>query len=517
MNYIAKNIYFVTNNMPRSHGGRTKSMLQRARLLTSVLSNNVYILTTRYNNDYWIIWDDFQRRKLINNKVHCINLYHDLMLNRYSKGNNNIINELISFKFFKENTFVNILDIIQNAFNMSSEIISEEFIIDGFSVKLQYRDSLLDAEEKRLYSIRVIDNISLDINIEFFLDHNNNLIRTCRYNENGLLVSERFVDRVGTEYFNKRYEYQDGKRKMIDMLYYNGIYNKGDTKVFKSYRQLYAFWFKNVMSSNSFVICDVRNYDRALTDVRSRSRGMYLTCLFHSNHQSSSAYKYIIDNHDKLDKIITLTERQYEDLKNIIPSKKMSVVPHSIEIPNLINANERRNFVVLSRLAKSKQIDHIFHAFQQVVIKDPNVILDLYGDGDQEEELKELAINLNIDDNVIFHGKTETPFEVFQQSKCSIVASKFEGFALTIEESLANGCPVVSYDLKYGPSDMIQHGINGFLVEEGDIEGLANKLKLIASNKISFDEKSIQASMKNFTHDKFIENWLGLFEESVSF
>lgn len=515
MNYIAKDIYFVTNNMPRSHGGRTKSMLQRAKILNSKLSNNIYILTTRYNNDYWIIWNDFQQRNLINDNVHYINLYHDLMLNRYSKGNNNIINELISFNLFKENTFVNILNVIQKAFKVSLDIIPKEFILDGFSVKLQYRDSLLDTKEKRLYSIRVVDSISLDINIEFFLDHNNNLIRTCHYNENGLLVSERFVDRVGTEYFNKRYEYQDGKRKMIDMLYYNGIYNKGDTKVFKSYRQLYAFWFNNVMSSNSFVICDVRNYDRALTDVRSRSRGMYLTCLFHSNHQSSPAYKYIIDNHDKLDKIITLTERQYQDLTDSIPGEKMSVIPHSIELPHLVAATERRNFVVLSRLAKSKQIDHIFCAFQQVVIKDPNVILDLYGDGDQEEELKELAINLNIDHNVIFHGKTETPFEVFQQSKCSIVASKFEGFALTIEESLANGCPVVSYDLKYGPSDMIQHGINGFLVEEGSIEGLADKLKLIASNEVSFDEKIIQASMKDFTHDKFIDNWAQLFRESI--
>ena len=515
MNYIAKDIYFVTNNMPRSHGGRTKSMLQRAKILSSELSNNIYILTTRYNNDYWIIWDDFQQRKLINNRIHYINLYHDLMLNRYSKGNNNIVNKLISFNVFRENTFIDILNIIQNAFNMKLEVISEKFVSNGFSIRLQYRSSLLDDTDNRIYSIKVIDNISLDINLEFFLDHNHNVIRVCRYNENELLVSERFVDRAGVEYFNKRYEYRDGKRKMIDMLYYNGIYNKGETKVFKSYRQLYAFWFKNVMSSNSFVICDVRNYDQALTDVRSRSRDMYLTCLFHSNHQSSTAYKYIIENHDKLDKIITLTKRQHQDLISSIPLEKLSVIPHSIEIRDFDNVNERKNFVVLSRLAKSKQIDHIFRAFQQVVIENSDIILDVYGDGEEEEDLKSLAKELNLENNVIFHGKTQIPLKVFQQATCSIVASKFEGFALTIEESLANGCPVVSYNLKYGPSDMIQDGVNGFLVEEGNIKSLADKLKLIASNEISFDEKSVQASMNDFTHDKFIENWMQLFTESI--
>lgn len=517
MNYIPKSIYFVTNNMPRKHGGRTKSMLQRANLLTSTFSNHIYILTTRYNNDYWIIWDDFYKRGLIDNKkVFYINLYHDLMLNRYYRGDNNVIGKLVDLNIFNSNHFNDILKVIEGTFNKCHKSIPKKFIAKGFSVNFEYKPSILNNKKQRLYSIKVIDDINFSINMELFIDRNNNVLRICHYNKSGSIVSEVFVDRAGVEYLNKRYKYEGAKRKLIDMRYHNGSYNQKDTIIFKSYRQLYAFWFENVMSPHSFVVCDVRNYDYALTDIRAKSKDMYFTCLFHSNHKSSKAYNYIIENHEYVDKIITLTNEQYEDLLTEVPSSKMSVIPHSTHIPKLSNDTKRQNFVVISRLAKSKQIDHVIKAFAEVVKNYPNVILDIYGEGDQEGFLKQVASDLEIQNNVIFHGSTNSPLEVFQKAKCSVVASDFEGFTLTIQESLANGCPVISYRLKYGPLDMIQNGINGYLVEKGDIEGLAAQLNLIASDDIIFDENIIQESMKNFTHDRFIKNWSNLFKESTN-
>ena len=54
-----------------------------------------------------------------------------------------------------------------------------------------------------------------------------------------------------------------------------------------------------------------------------------------------------------------------------------------------------------------------------------------------------------------------------------LLTSLYEGFALVIQESIANGTPVISYDIKYGPRDMIQDGVNGYLVEDGNIDQLA--------------------------------------------
>lgn len=515
MSRIMKNIYFVTNNMPRNHGGRTKSMLQRARLLNSLTPYNINILTTKYNNDYFMIWNDFKKRGLINGNISYINIYDDLMFNSYAEGRNNFISKLISLNIFSDNSFSTVFRIIHEAVSKNQEKITSELILDGYVINLYYKRSVINKKELILSSVKVIDEIKISTNLEYFVDLNNNILRTCQYNDMGSIVSEKFFDRNGIEYLNKRYTYEDEKKKLIDIRYKNGKYGQGKLKVFKSYRQLYSFWFDNVILPNSFIVNDVRGFDAPLIDLKEvYLKKVYVACLFHNSHESSKSYDYVINNYKKVDKIITLTHKQYEDLSDIVDSDSLFVIPHSIEIPQLTNENSRQNFVVIARLTKQKQINHILHAFQKVLSKYPDNFLDIYGEGDQKNYLEQITTDLGIKNNVIFHGRVSNVGEIFQQAKCSIVSSVFEGFALTIQESLANGCPVVSYDVKYGPSDMIKHNINGFLVEQNNINELADYLNLIASNEASFDEKVVQKSIYKFSHHNFIERWRILLEES---
>ena len=61
---------------------------------------------------------------------------------------------------------------------------------------------------------------------------------------------------------------------------------------------------------------------------------------------------------------------------------------------------------------------------------------------------------------------TQKPLVEFEKSKASILTSKYEGFGLTIMESIEMGCPVLSYDVRYGPNEIINHGENGYLIEK---------------------------------------------------
>ncbi|MGP5371662.1 glycosyltransferase [Psychrobacter alimentarius] len=513
MNYIAKNIYFVTNNMPRKHGGRTKSMLQRARILTSSLSNNVYILTTKHNNDYYLTWEDFKKRGLIDEKIHYINIYDDLMANKYSREENNVITRLLSLDVFNSKCFSNILNILQNAFRNQETEISKSFILEGYSLCLKYKYLTSDNIEKKIYSIKVISRVA---SLEIFIDSMNNVIRECGYNNSGELLSELFFDKAGIEYLHKRYTHKSGSRKLIDITYRNGVYSNSEVKIFKSYHQFYTFWFENVIPCNSFIINDVRTFDRPLSNVDMKKKNMYLVCLFHNSHKMSKSYNYVIENYEKVNKIVTLTTKQYKDLENHLPSSKLFTIPHSIEVPQLQSNDERHNLIVVARLAKQKQLNHILKAFQLVSLKNSEVILDIYGHGEEEIYLKEMTVNLGIQNKVIFHGSIENVASVFRTAKCSVVSSLFEGFGLVIQESMANGCPVVSYDIDYGPSDMIKDGVNGFLIEKQNINELAQKLEFIVSNKYVFDEEKVQKSIVKFSHPNFLKNWLYLLEDSIN-
>ncbi|MEJ7541562.1 glycosyltransferase [Staphylococcus intermedius] len=82
------------------------------------------------------------------------------------------------------------------------------------------------------------------------------------------------------------------------------------------------------------------------------------------------------------------------------------------------------------------------------------------------------------------------------------MASQFEGFALSVMESVNNGCPVLAYDIRYGPRDLIVEGKNGHLVESQNIEDLAEKMKRITEypvTDVKLDERfSIEQAKKNY-------------------
>jgi len=90
-----------------------------------------------------------------------------------------------------------------------------------------------------------------------------------------------------------------------------------------------------------------------------------------------------------------------------------------------------------------------------------------------------LVQELEIIDRVHFLNSVENPFPFYRKAICFILSSHYEGFPLVLLESLACECPVISYDCDYGPSELIQDGVNGMLIKNGDVESLANAIEQV--------------------------------------
>ncbi|MGV8988749.1 MAG: glycosyltransferase [Cypionkella sp.] len=73
-------------------------------------------------------------------------------------------------------------------------------------------------------------------------------------------------------------------------------------------------------------------------------------------------------------------------------------------------------------------------------------------------------------------GYTTTPLAVFQGALASVYPTTKEGFGPSILEALSNGCPVISYDVNYGPREMIEPGLKGELVLPSDIAAIAEAM-----------------------------------------
>jgi len=106
------------------------------------------------------------------------------------------------------------------------------------------------------------------------------------------------------------------------------------------------------------------------------------------------------------------------------------------------------------------------------------VRLVLVGDGARREFLEQRARALGVADRVVWAGLIAEPKEYLSIFDVGVLFSFAETFSMAILEYLAMGKPVVAADLG-GTSEMLQDGVNGFLVRPRDVAGLAQKLELL--------------------------------------
>lgn len=193
--------------------------------------------------------------------------------------------------------------------------------------------------------------------------------------------------------------------------------------------------------------------------------------------------------------------------------------PHVEVVPNLVHLNkgkvaslDNKKIVWVGRFENQKRPLDMIKIWQIVFPKFPDWHLDIYGEGEQRQELEGTAMVHNM--NIHIHQPTELIFDAYRESSILVSTSLFEPFGLVMPEAMSCGLPVVAYDCPYGPSEIITDGKDGFLVSCYDIEAFAEKLCLLIENKslrIKMGNNAIQSSQR-FTKDKIIPQWICLFE-----
>lgn len=152
-----------------------------------------------------------------------------------------------------------------------------------------------------------------------------------------------------------------------------------------------------------------------------------------------------------------------------------AVVPHPAEpvaAPTPAGARTPGRVVMLNRLAPGKRVDHAIRAFVGVAAEIPGARLDIYGDGPLRTELDALIGELGLRDVVALRGHVAEASDQLDDAALLLLTTAFEGQGLVVVEALSHGCPVISYDVGYGPHDMLSGG-GGLLVPSGDVAALA--------------------------------------------
>ncbi len=112
----------------------------------------------------------------------------------------------------------------------------------------------------------------------------------------------------------------------------------------------------------------------------------------------------------------------------------------------------------------------------------PDARLELWGEGAQRGALEALVAERGLEHAVSLPGLTTDPGAVLDRAAVYLTTSAFEGQGLALAEALAHGTPVVAWDIRYGPRDMLGDG-GGILVPDGDDDALVDALRRVLTDE----------------------------------
>lgn len=211
----------------------------------------------------------------------------------------------------------------------------------------------------------------------------------------------------------------------------------------------------------------------------------------------------------KLDNLIVLTDQASENYKEtlkISPTRIYNPLTFTTEEKSCLNSN---SILFIGRLDnETKGLDLLLESLKILKKRNLNFMVDIVGEGPYYGKLKEEIIRNNLIDNVHLHGFTKDVQDFYLKNSLLVVPSRVEGFGLVVTEAMEAGLPVISYETE-GPTEIIDNGIDGFLIKKYDYEEFANKIEKLLSDEHLRVEMGKAAALKakQFSMKDIIEIW----------
>lgn len=215
-----------------------------------------------------------------------------------------------------------------------------------------------------------------------------------------------------------------------------------------------------------------------------------------------------------IDYFIVLTEENKKEYLKVHPdlNNRIKVFPNIIEedvVNRKYNSNSKK-ICFVGRLSTEKGAHLLIDAFSKVVERDIDKWqLDIYGSGEELENLKIQVKKTGMNDNINFKGHTNNIINLYENYSFLVVPSKYESFGIVILEALTIGIPVIAFDCSYGPRSLIDNEKNGLLVEKDNVEKMSNAIELLIKNKEyrEYLASNTHKSVKKYSHSKIIKEW----------
>ncbi|MFD5796831.1 glycosyltransferase family 4 protein [Streptomyces diastatochromogenes] len=222
----------------------------------------------------------------------------------------------------------------------------------------------------------------------------------------------------------------------------------------------------------------------------------------------------------RLDGITTVTDADAHSFMENTPIPGIPVVgiPNSVPEPSVEPSDCSRKVVVSAgRMHPIKRYDLLIRAFAELAEEFPDWQLRIYGDGGEAGRLRGLVTELGLTGRVLFMGGFSPIESEWAKGSIAAVTSSAESFGMTLVEAMRCGLPVVSTDCPVGPREILADGEDGFLVPNGEVEGIAWGLRRLMADE-PLRRTMGAAALRNaarFDPSAVADRYLELFEDAA--
>jgi phosphatidylinositol alpha-1,6-mannosyltransferase len=178
--------------------------------------------------------------------------------------------------------------------------------------------------------------------------------------------------------------------------------------------------------------------------------------------------------------------------------------------------------LVTGRMAKSERYKghtELIRSWPRILRDVPRAQLVIVGRGDGIQELQELAVDLGVDGHVLFTGFVENRVlkEIYRRVSMFAMPSRCEGFGIVYLEAMFH-CLACIGSIHDAAGEVIADGQTGFLVDQGDPEGMSAKIVMLLKDpdlRARFGENGHRRLQECFSPERFSARFSGLMRELI--
>lgn len=228
--------------------------------------------------------------------------------------------------------------------------------------------------------------------------------------------------------------------------------------------------------------------------------------------------------YSRTDGIVAVSQGVADDLRKItgLPESRIKVIRNPVITPAIFELAKKETahdwlsdpdtpvIIGMGRLTTQKDFPTLLRAFAHARKSIPARLIIL-GEGGDRKKLQDLAVELNVSEDVELPGFQKNPYAFLSRCALFVLSSRWEGSPNALTESLALGTPVVSTDCPSGPREILAEGHYGKLVPVGDYKALAQAMISTLENPLP--EYVLKEAVKKYS----LENSVNCYLESLGF